>query len=299
MIVSTGPSWRIDGLVDAAQFTGLEVEIAQQPNWSSAVVDQFRGYVDAQSPPSIGPGQARCWLGHLNALEYVVQNDWASALILEDDVDWDVAIKRQTALVSPHIHRVTNSTSRGTLLPYGNNWDLLWLGHCGDTIPRVGVVKLFDETLPDTSTYRENNGRLTRLTAQPKTRMVHLSHGPACTYAYAVTKSAARKIVHYAKDGMKNIITVDLRKWCQAGFLTCVTVNPELFHHHKKSGMMTSEVAAAEGWQELTQPPMLDYTANIRYSARCNSHSEVVVSCQDEFKGPIVAATRHPSTEIK
>jgi GR25 family glycosyltransferase involved in LPS biosynthesis len=34
------------------------------------------------------------WLGHLDLLKFVIQSKWNSALILEDDVDWDVDVRK-------------------------------------------------------------------------------------------------------------------------------------------------------------------------------------------------------------
>lgn len=66
-------------------------------------------------------------------------------------------------------------------------------------MPPTGVVSIFDNTLPEDAAYRESTGE-------------------------------------YVKGGVDDITTVYLRRWCQAGFSVCVTVNPELFHHCKKAG---------------------------------------------------------------
>lgn len=39
-----------------------------------------------------------------------------------------------------------------------------------------------------------------------------------------------------ARRGMDRIIINQLGEWIQPGMLRCVTVNPELFHSHKKTG---------------------------------------------------------------
>jgi hypothetical protein len=208
-------------------------------------------------------------------------------LVLEDDADWDIAIKHQLAQAAPHIRAISqSSSSRGTAShPYGHGWDMLWIGHCGDAIPSTGVRIFKDGTLPPSQSYREYTGRHTMLTPEPQQRVVHWSDGPICAFAYALTASAAAKILRYTDRGVSNILTTDLRWWCQAGFLACVTVNPELFHHHKKAGERNSEIAVREGWDDLAAPAGEDFTANIRYSARCNSRATTLVSCQDVFEG--------------
>nr|POF13041.1 dexh-box atp-dependent rna helicase dexh13 [Quercus suber] len=101
----------------------------------------------------------------------IVEQNISSALVLEDDVDWDIRIKSQMRnfakasrlLVQPlpggtgnefldptylpqaekesrevkNFHVGVDSTSEPTTSPYGDldRWDLLWLGHCGTIFP--------------------------------------------------------------------------------------------------------------------------------------------------------------------
>ena len=202
---------------------------------------------------------------------------------MEDDVDWDIAIKDQLSLVAPLIRQITNSTDDRDLWPYGQQWDLLWLGHCGDLIPQDEneILAIEDRTLPPTSTYRENYGEYVDF---PRfTRMIYMSVTPVCTFAYGVTAASATKIIQLISVGGETSITNKLRILCQQSKLRCVTVNPELFHHHKSAGQLSSDIASIEGWKDADIPAGRDFTANIRYSARCNSRSSQLVSCRNEF----------------
>ncbi len=121
VVVSTGKSWRVDGLLEAADLTGLDLEILEQPDWSNHDVDVFRKATEKASKPNLGPGQARCWLGHIHALHEVIKERWSTALIMEDDADWDISIKQQLAMIAPLIRKVTNSTAALDLeMPYGD-----------------------------------------------------------------------------------------------------------------------------------------------------------------------------------
>jgi hypothetical protein len=273
----------MDGLLEAAARTEIQVEVPLQPAWTTKEVDIFRGLDVKDRNSSLGPGQAKCWLGHLNLLHEMLLQEWATVLVMEDDVDWDLAIKYQLSMVAPMIRQVTNSSdTTGQWSPYGNEWDLLWLGHCGELTPKTGtVLTQFDETLPTSPLYRETYGDYTYF--PPQLRLVHRSRWPLCTYAYAVTALGARKIYQRAVGGLDRIITTELRQWCEAGVLRCVTVNPELFHHHKEAGRPSSEIARQEGWDDLAAPEKIAYTANIRYSARCNARSDTLVTCQSEY----------------
>ncbi|KAJ6790430.1 hypothetical protein PWT90_03008 [Aphanocladium album] len=277
VVVSAGLSWRLEGLYDAAAFTGLKVTVPKQPAWMDAEINVFRRKLTSLSTKNghvkeeygIGPGQARCWLGHLNAIKHVIKNQWKTALIMEDDADWDIEIKNQMRLVAPMIQELTNSTSFSDS-PYGDSWDILWLGHGGDAIDfEDGRFKLaYDGTLPESTIYRHVYGG--RSFYPPQLRAVHYSIAPFCTFAYAVTQAAALKMYALSRGGQEKIITLAMHRWCSQGLLRCVTVNPELFHHHQKAGEIASQIAVAEGWDALSAPPGATYTANILYSARCN-----------------------------
>jgi len=53
-----------------------------------------------------------------------------TALIIEDDADWDVMIKSQLVEFARGT-RFLQDSQAGATGPYGDDWDLLWLGHCG------------------------------------------------------------------------------------------------------------------------------------------------------------------------
>ncbi|KAE8342740.1 hypothetical protein BDV24DRAFT_150316 [Aspergillus arachidicola] len=281
-IVSTGTAWRLDGLLKAAKYTHVDLEVPLQPPWSDDEVDVFRGKGVPGRAGHIGRGQARCWLGHLNIWREMIAQNWATVLVMEDDADWDVAVKQQLLRVSPLIRQVSGDKGQVDWSPYGKAWDLLWLGHCGDYIPE-SPASLMDETLPESSLYRENDGRLTNFPSH--LRMVHKSVAPICTYAYALTMPAASKLYELSRQGIDRIITDYLREWCQSGTLRCLTVNPEVFHHHKQAGEVSSDIAVVEGWDDLAAKAKSDYTANIRFSARCSSNAGRPVACQNEFGG--------------
>ncbi|KAK9424051.1 putative Glycosyltransferase family 25 protein [Seiridium unicorne] len=209
----------------------------------------------------------------------ILARGWSTSLIMEDDVDWDIAIRHQLSLVAPMIQKVTNSTNLDNS-PYGDGWDLLWLGHCGETTPLSGpVISQIDESLPESPIYRMYDG--THSYFPPQMRIVHYTYRPICTYAYAVTYHGASIIYQSALGGSDRTITAGLYENCMKGLLRCVSVNPELFHHHKKEGVSTSQIAVLEGWDAMAKPADVTFTANIRHSARCNSGSETLVTCQD------------------
>ncbi|KAM0714709.1 hypothetical protein Q7P37_009760 [Cladosporium fusiforme] len=180
---------RRDSMSLAAAYIGLEVEFVNG-------VDQFDNKV-------LPPGEiidAPTWItskvsfsdiiggAHLT-LDSIVERKVTSALVLEDDIDWDIRIKSQMATFAKAAKSLTvprrpvgsqldetypsPDTDQGqndldlddcpamepTDSPYGDTsiWDVLWVGHCGCRFPRAGdlgtprsrIVISNDKTVPE------------------------------------------------------------------------------------------------------------------------------------------------------
>lgn len=71
------------------------ISIPPQPGWSTELSTAFEalGSNDKAKP---NHGAALAWLAHIDVLKYIIQSKLNSALVLEDDVDWDVDIKVRT-----------------------------------------------------------------------------------------------------------------------------------------------------------------------------------------------------------
>jgi len=60
-----------------------------------------------------------------------VDEGYGTALILEDDADWGVSLKSQLHTVAEKTRSLGNvARDQRTHSPYGDEWDLLWLGNC-------------------------------------------------------------------------------------------------------------------------------------------------------------------------
>ncbi|KAK8850952.1 glycosyltransferase family 25 protein [Apiospora arundinis] len=192
------------------------------------------------------------WRSQMNAIRTMVEENISSALILEDDADWDVRLKQQLMDIADGTRTllgiakqepvfqanslpVVASDATSSVVeqpppqqpavphsPYGDDWDILWLGHCGETfperIPGHEVVDLAsarytyyamrdDETMPPlANTSSWINGDLRR---EPGTRWVHFSGGPTCSAGYALSQSGARKVLHALSVGGTLIAQLD------------------------------------------------------------------------------------------
>ncbi|KAM5443694.1 hypothetical protein MferCBS31731_001468 [Microsporum ferrugineum] len=265
------------------------------------------------------------WRAHLNALQDVlveisiVENNISSALILEDDADWDIRIKsqlkdfalasraltqplsgkEQLAYADPSFHdpkkyigmhkdvdmKELPDTVSPLHSPYGDNWDILWLGHCGVEFPGVAtgdiarslpqgrVVYRNDSTVPEHEylVLASKDGEL-RNSYPPHTRVVHHAKTPVCSLGYGVSQKSARRLLY--EFGVKKFdrpYDLMLRDACEgindrAGN-TCLTVQPQLFNHHRPAGngSFHSDITKHEG--EIFEKA---FTEMIRWSTRLN-----------------------------
>ncbi|KAI0019969.1 glycosyltransferase family 25 protein [Xylariomycetidae sp. FL0641] len=175
---------------------------------------------------------------HGSALRAMVEQRLPSALVLEDDVDWDVRLRGQLAAFaagtrtwlaqqqqqpSPAPRRslaadfappLGGDEFRGpaTASPgvvYGDGWDVLWLGHCGADLPpspEPPVVALArrDASVPAPRHLKAHPFARADALARaypPHTRVVHAARGNACSLAYAVSQRGARKLLLGVGDG--------------------------------------------------------------------------------------------------
>ncbi|GAM84226.1 hypothetical protein ANO11243_022200 [Dothideomycetidae sp. 11243] len=265
--ISAHNSPRRDDLLQAANVTGLNVQIPRIPAWTQEQVDEFRDF-DHLEESTILDGSIKAWLSHAVALRTFLSSGKETALFLEDDVDWDIRLRTLQVPLTAAAQR--------SILPrapkryyWGNpaDWDLLYLGHCGDYFTTVdtmhvgvGVVHpsdleeiphaLYqDPTLPDPSDMHPFTvALLTAFNLPPKTRMVHQSRWPLCTFGYAVTRSMAAQILDEIAPPVEvpnrhtHAYDIAILEACRDKGYRCFTVNPELFHHMEGTSLIDGAV---------------------------------------------------------
>ena len=110
----------------AANITGLDVSIPVQPLWTEEDLSQMR----AENVSSITRGSALAWLGHLNALRTFLASNYSTALIIEDDVVWDIRLRTIQIPVTASAFRslTSNYNTKGLDIRdyWGSvvNWDI-------------------------------------------------------------------------------------------------------------------------------------------------------------------------------
>ncbi|KAG9246189.1 hypothetical protein BJ878DRAFT_498189 [Calycina marina] len=231
------------------------------------------------------------WRGHMNAIRTVVEEGYASALIMEDDMDWDVRLKKQLVEFAKGASYL--QYSREDASPYGDDWDVLWLGHCGEVFPETldeykevsatdpGILALSrkytispDVTVPPPE---EVHG-FQNYSEFPYTRWVHISGGPICSFAYAVSQRGARKILFdLSIDHLTGPFDNALAGLCRHGRdkqrmgMQCISVTPPLFDHHKAKGTVSKD-SDIQKYGAGGAVREVGWTENIVWSARGNIH---------------------------
>jgi hypothetical protein len=252
----------------AAEASNISVQIPEQPVWSAPFVNFFELF-----GPVKAHGAALAWLAHIDVLKFIIQNRWGSALILEDDVDWSVDIREQTLKVAKAILELTKKQA-GNDTPYGLDWDVIWMGHCGDPpdFEHKPYVAYKDPTVVASKKYQNINKHVTTQLKEGQ-RAVHFSTSPICTWAYAVSADSAIKLLAEASEGHDGAYDLMLMNKCKDKTFRCITVNMELFDSYHPADGDQSEVRAGDSGADLQDESVasqaMGHTDNVLKSARC------------------------------
>jgi hypothetical protein len=193
---------------------------------------------------------------------------YETALIIEDDINWDIHLRHsQIPLLAQAFHSVleheirskgfiapppaSNETTtkiigmpprpntldlkskarddastpyeRKSYWPDPRYWELLHMGHCGDFFSASKLAHVVHTIYPD-----PNMPSFAGL-------LIHQSIRPLCTFAYAVTRrSAARILADFATEEENHgtqAYDVRILEACRDLGWKCWSANPELFHH--------------------------------------------------------------------
>ncbi|KAH8682606.1 glycosyltransferase family 25 protein [Xylariales sp. PMI_506] len=223
---------RRDSMALAAALSNIDIEF----------IDGLKGESVPDKAIPARPGYTRLpepvigsWRGHMNAIQEIVRRNLSSALILEDDADWDVRLRGQLrdfalgarALTQPLAgsHQYADptfprpserqledkvvpelgfddlpSTAAASWSPYGDSWNLIWAGHCGmhfgwSPLTPRGRVVHAGDR---SVPLRRHLGSMPDLTENypDHTRVYHHVQEGICSLGYAVTQRTARQMLH-------------------------------------------------------------------------------------------------------
>ena len=243
---------------------------------------------------------------HLSMLRHIVWSEIETALIIEDDVDWSVDIKNQIEATASAVRNLTSILQQRPLNATANDttawttsstssqkrgWDVLWLGHCGEYWLNPDYLSSRTVSWTDNSTIPRRlwagsygNDALDQL--PDGQRHIYPTQGAICSFAYAVTREGAKRLLIEADKQAEEAYDVSLQRACQRGGgwggregeedgLNCLSVVDELFHHYKPAESFgeSSDIAvqAAGEREEARFETEPGETRNIVRSARCEA----------------------------
>lgn len=223
------------------------------------------------------------WRAHLNFAQRMVRERISTAIVFEDDADWDVNLRTQLEQFAHGSQYISSAFSPPTALksksyggphsPYGDDWDLLWLGHCGVSThpadPRLFIIDN-DPTVPS-PLHRVNYQSIPNMSGfSNSTRIVHRVRSGCCLYSYALSQRGAQKML-LAQSTLTEFQPVDIamRLMCQeSDSFKCIGVFPQIIDTHKAAGSIErdSDMTSFDKQQARTK----GFTNNIVRSTRLN-----------------------------
>ena len=247
------------------------------------------------------------WRAHLNFAQRIVQNRLSTALLFEDDADWDVDLKSQLELVAQGTRALSSfcqpskpasstalhqedeqNTTENPHSPYGDDWDLLWLGHCGATLHKDSkhLFRIDNDPTVAPDNHRTSFKGSINTTAYPaSTRLVFRQGGGLCVYAYALSYRGAQKLLlnennrkefanfdnsidHLCGSGSKAHGRNKKGGW--QGEFRCLSVYPQIVDSHKAAGSILRDSDINNPAGTMDEERETGYTFNIVRSVRLN-----------------------------
>ncbi|KAE8364254.1 hypothetical protein BDV27DRAFT_116054 [Aspergillus caelatus] len=231
------------------------------------------------------PGEMGAWRAHMNVLQRIVQDRISTAFIMEDDADWDVNLKKQLQRFASASQLVRGDT-RPSHSPYGDSWDLLWIGHCGVAFKTGPIHVTTDDTtvvpLPELPRYWHGFPA----GADNGTRLVARLHDGVCSLGYAITYLGAQKILSglsLTPQGDGAPFDVAIGRFCQNDWLRCIAPFPSLIGLWKAAGPKArgSDIHDDDGWIEKETPVGTVYSAMYNAGRLLNSERTVHAVLED------------------
>ncbi|RDW82818.1 hypothetical protein BP6252_03930 [Coleophoma cylindrospora] len=294
-----------DALILSAHLTGIDLE-----------------FVDGVKPEEVSEkavplrwskgtgGTLGCWRGH--------------TMIMEDDVDWEAMIKAQLTDFARGTRSLINSSLASWASenpqvpsPYGNGWDLMFIGHCGlNNLAGKDREYWITENDPTVVTPEERKiQRQTRWARRPDWMLDHLAgnttrvvtpvKSAVCLASYAISLQGAMKIL-YDQSILPNAIEIDnsLGKFCERGDGLCLAPWPSIFGTHVPAGDMSKDsdrqTSRPGRVREIPQSYDLTYPTRINLPSLIKGSTIVKAQYPDKvaLKEIDLATYKHPEGKL-
>ncbi|KAI4283599.1 MAG: hypothetical protein L6R35_005113 [Caloplaca aegaea] len=262
---------KLDAIRLSASVTGFNFDVIQGQNGADMSPKALPG------PFNDSPGRdaiVGCWRSHMQAAHTIVNNRLSSALIFEDDSDWDVSFRMQLLRFATGSQWLLDTPPGSTPhSPYGDDWDLLWLGHCALAPIETDSRRVVLENDPSTTPFKHrfNLGAIPDMTIYDNTtRVVYASDGGTCLYAYALSYRGAQKILfHLSMSYYHQPVDFGIHDMCHdhSRNFRCIGVFPQMVDSHRGAGSSSKDSDISKGEE---QDRKKGFSYNIVRSTRLN-----------------------------
>lgn len=285
---------KLDAQILAASLTGFNFTVIPGVQ-NDEVAPATLPWAFAKDTPNVHG----CWRAHLNALRKMVYEGVQTALIIEDDSDWDVnlmtrilpsiAAGTQKLLHTDEKHQTPHS-------PYGDGWDLLWLGHCASEL-RIDAERFLihnDPTVrPPSKAWEMWDSGYNAKAVTNSTRVVSKANNAICTNGYAVSLAGARKILYHASiEPNPDPIDTRFNSLCDSKYskkyphFECLHVYPAIFNSYRKAGREDGDSDQAAGKKDKEKNDKTEQKVKMRdHATAFNNVWSVMLNLGNLVKG--------------
>lgn len=241
-------------------------------------------------------------------LARMIQEKIQTALIMEDDADWDVMLKSQMLEIANGARHVQNSMSPKRS-PYGDEWNALFVGHCG-TNNRVNSDEAVDKrywVIKNDPTViapqhavgnrSPNQSPLAISQNDNHTRIVFSPYKVTCLQAYGVTLSGAAQIIYNQALGQHGtVIDIAWSQMCKFRHLQMpIAVHPPIMGQHRPPGDGSKDSDRTDHRNSVRK---VGYSENVNFPMRLNIESFMYgkTSVKSQYPGKTIYDTINPRT---
>ena len=172
-----------------------------------------------------------CAYEQMSLWRRIVNEGISSALLMSGDAAWDARIRSQLVGFRVAAKSIANDSANFSLQdgPYGNDWDLLWLGHCGKISEGFSTATNNATKVPHASAWTTSEGHpLEYPHASTDICLTSdLPIGKLCLSSYAVSDRGAAKLLRLA-EYWKGPMAQYLMERCQDGDVKCIIQWPQI-----------------------------------------------------------------------
>ncbi|KAJ5819067.1 hypothetical protein N7474_004658 [Penicillium riverlandense] len=237
----------------------------------STVSDFYVEFIDGVSPEDIDPetypynlnsdfkpAQYAARRAHVNVMQRIVHQRLGSAIVFEDDVDWDVTIKTQLQSFALAVRTLQKTERARTASPYGDDWDVLWIGHCGVDcrLEEPFFLTPNELTVVPPAHFLPYLREVPRMRRPENSRMACTLNDGVCSNGYAVSQRGAQRILAALSVSPSPLadqidigaeFDVVLGRMCGHGYLRCFAPYPSLTGKYREAGLASksSDIASA------------------------------------------------------